>query len=231
MELLTYADLRTKVEKDLDLETEDFIQSDEMIGYFNEAIDECEAEIHKLGMEDEYFLKKTALPLVQGQEEYDLPTDIYANKIRHVVYKNGTKIFTIKRCRKDKFLKYADYQLSPPTDFYEYFIINPTAGEKPKIVLLPASRETSSTNVTIWHIRNANKLVGDDSVCDIQEFSSFIIKFVKWKVLQKEGHPGQDSAKQELEEQRQLMKETLENMVPDEDSEIPGDYSIYEEMS
>ena len=74
-------------------------------------------------------------------------------------------------------------------------------------------------------------MVDDTSVCDIPQFATFIYKFAKWKILQKEGNPGVDSAKEELESQRQLMKETLENMVPDEDSKIPLDLGVYSDMS
>lgn len=232
MELRTYAQIKSKIEQDLDIETEDFIQPDELLGYVNEAIDECEAEIHKLGMEDEYFLTRSHIPLTLGVEEYDLPSDIYANKIRRLMYERGNVIFAIKRLRKDQFELYATYkQYPPPSNFYVYMLINPTAGDKPKILLIPQARETDSSVVRIWYIRNANKMVDDTSVCDIPEFAPFIIKFAKWKVLQKEGNPGMDAAKEELESQRQLMKETLENMVPDDDSRIQVDVSTYQEMS
>jgi hypothetical protein len=232
MDLLTYDQIKTKIQRDLDLETEDFIQADELLGYVNEAIDECEAEIHKLGMEDYYFLTRGFISLVTNQEEYDLPSDIYANKIRRIMYENGNVIFPVRRLRKDQFELYAIYkQYPPPSNFYCYMVINPTAGAKPKILLVPKARETSASVCRIWYIRNANKMVNTASVCDIPEFASFIIKFAKFKCLQKEGNPQQDSAKQELEEQRKLMQETLENMIPDDDSKIPADFSTYTEMS
>lgn len=232
MDLLTYGQIKTKIQMDLDLETEDFIQANELLGYVNEAIGECQSEIHKLGMEDHYFTSRAFISLILDQEEYELPTDIYANKIRRVMYEKGNIIFPVRRLRKDEFELYAIYkQYPPPSNFYCYMIINPTAGGKPKLLLIPKSRETDAGVCRVWYIRNANKMVDDDSVCDIPEFVSFVIKYAKYKCLQKEGNPQQDSAKSDLEEQRQLMKETLENMVPDDDSKIQGDLSIYQEMS
>ena len=77
----TYAQLLAKIEKDLDLESEDFIQDDELMEYFNDAIRECESHIHKLGLEDVYFKTFDNPSLVSGTSDYAMPTNIFANKI------------------------------------------------------------------------------------------------------------------------------------------------------
>src|SRR5574343_1459592 len=119
MDLLTYGQIKTKILMDLDLETEDFVQAAELLGYVNEAIDECESEIHKLGMEDHYFTSRAYLPLVINEEEYELPSNIYANKIRRVMYHKGNIIFPVRRLRKEEFELYEIYTLyPPPSNFY-----------------------------------------------------------------------------------------------------------------
>lgn len=232
MDLLTYAQIKANIQRETDTETEDFIQPLELLQYVNEGIDKAEAEIHALGMEDEYFLSRVNLALVQGQEEYDLPSDIYANKIRRIMYANGSTIFPINRSRKKRFDVYTEFKQFPPgTNYYEYFIFNPTAGAKPKLLLMPQAQETSAANVKIWYIRNANTMVDDDSVCDIPEFHSFIEKYAKWKIYFKEGNPAAADAAAELQADKTQMIETLQNMVPDDNSQIEGDLSHYQEMS
>jgi hypothetical protein len=229
MNYQTYSAVRQKIQRDLDIQDELFIQSDELMGYVNDAIDECEAEI--MTIYEDYFLTSASLSLVQGQSDYSLPSDIYANKIRSIIYANGTTIFPITRVRDwKKFEKIALLNQYPNTVEYNYLIKNPSAQDGMKLVLIPAARETNSTAVTIWYLRNANRVTSDSSIIDIPEFVSFVIAHAKVSCLQKEGHPNLPIAIQNLEKQRQLMSETLTEMVPDQDNMIELDTTRYEEM-
>lgn len=226
----TWKEIKDKVRRDLDLIEETFISSDEMLGYANEAIDEAEAEIHAIY--EDYFLTSSAVSLVSGTSEYSLPSDIYAHKIRGIVYTSGDIIFQVPRIRDwNKFLKMAHETQYPDTTRYCYIIKNASAASGPKIVLFPQARETSSTVMTVWYLRNANHLVDDDSICDIPEFVNFVIQFIKARCYEKEGHPNGDMAIGVLERQRKLMVETLTEMVPDGDSTIEMDLTSYEEMN
>jgi hypothetical protein len=231
----SFADIRTKVERELDIEVEDFIQPDEFIGYVNDGIDEAEAEIHKLGIEDEYFLTKSNLALVTGQSEYTLPTDIYANKIRAITYRNGSIIYTIKRMRMSGKFEQIEHilQYNQSTDYYKYILLNPSAAAGIQLYLLPPSLETSSTNVTMWYIRNANRWLTDETAfCDLPEIAvNFLEAFVHWRVFDKEQHPGVGEKLNAMVQKKQLMVETLTNMVPDEESEIEKDLSLYQDIS
>ena len=55
----TYADLKSYLEKELDLEDETFITADEMQSYFNEAVDMIEAAIHNIY--EDYFLTNASI--------------------------------------------------------------------------------------------------------------------------------------------------------------------------
>lgn len=225
----TYGELKEKVENDLDLIDELFITPNELLSYFNEAIDQAEAEIHKLGCENEYFLSAMNMPLVYGQSEYALPENIYANKIRRIVYSHNNRIYPIERFRGSKmFEQIADTLSDPGSDpWYKYIIKNDSAATGPKIVLFPAAQETNSAAVTIWYIRNANRLINDSDVLDIPEFSSFVIQHVKCRAYEKEGHPNVQAALAVLQSERQLMIETLSEMVPDDDNRVEMDVSYY----
>ena len=57
----TYGSLKNKIEMDLDLQDETFVQSDEMVGYVNEGLKECFGEI--LGLKkDNYFMTQWFVP-------------------------------------------------------------------------------------------------------------------------------------------------------------------------
>lgn len=228
----TYAQMKSKIERDWDLEEEEMIPDGELIEYFNDAIREAEANIHRLCVEDKYFETKAALALVSGTADYSLPATIYANKILKIVYNDGSRVYEIARLRgKDKYAEVAAItNANEGTPQYKYLIRNDSSAGN-KIQLVPASVETSATNVTVWFIRSATVMSTTSSICDIPEFYNFIYAFVSWRILGKDGDPRAAAAKGELERQRQLMIETLETMVDDGDNEIIPDVSHYEEMS
>lgn len=228
---VTYEDAKKKVERDLDLEEENFIQAEEMLEYFNEALRQAEAEV--LGIYEDYFLAKESFALVSGTSLYSLPTTIYAHKIRRMIYKNGATIYTIKRLRTmDKFLDRAFILNSDPTDYYQYMIFKATDGHQ--IELIPAAKETSASNVTIFYLKKVDVIADDDDIVDkdIPESIDYIYAYVKARCKQKEnaGMMPPDAA-QELEYQKKLFVETLTTMVPDDDNEVEQDVSIYQESS
>lgn len=225
----SYAEIKAKVESDLDLEDETFIRADEMLGYANEAVDEAEAEIH--GIYEDYFLTRSPLALVTGTEEYAFPSNIYANKIRRIMYRNGGDYYTISRIRDwKKFEEYTEEIAYQSSTRYRYFLINSTAGA-PKIVLSPPAKETSASNVTIWYIRNANRFAADTDKCDIPEFVEFVIQYMKVRCYEKEGNPLVQKAITDLEQQRDQMTATLQAMVIDDDDEIQPDLTLYRDHS
>lgn len=228
MRYWTYLEIKTKIQADLDLEDETFVQPTELLAYANEAIDEAEAEIHS--SYEDYFLSRTTVTLVNGTEGYALPSTIYANKIRGVIYKNGTQWHMVQRIRDwRKFEEYTSQLVNPDSGsvIYRYIIDNSTAGT-PKMVFSPTPVEAGSY-ITVWHYRNANRLTLDADICDIPEFVNFVIQYMKVRCYEKELHPNLQMAVAALEQQRQLMKATLANMVPDVDNEIEMDRSHYEE--
>ena len=230
---ITYADMKLKLERDMDLEGEEFIQEDELMELFNDGIRECEAHIHKLGLEDLYFKTSDTPSIVQGTADYAMPTNIYMNKLIECVYANGTTIFEVKRLKgKDKHLKKALIESdagSNPT--YLYDIRNDTAAGGVKWVLVPSAKETS-TNITRWFIRETTKMVDDTSICDLPAVClNFIYAFVSWRAWAKEGDGRAMEAMSVVEKQRALMLDTLAEMTPDEENEVQGDTSIYDEMS
>jgi hypothetical protein len=222
MTLWTWAEIKAKVKNDLDLNDEDFIDATMLLAYANEAIDE--AEQHVITINEDYLLQSASLALVNGTQEYSLPTNIYANKIRRIFYDNGSNKYEIRRIRD--LSEIPNIESSEP---YKYIPVVDSSGAY-KIKLYPASRETSSSNVTIWFIGNANELALDADVMNIPEAVHFVMAHMKLRCAQKESHPGQIQAAQELERQRQLLVDTLTAMVPDDDNKVLIDQSFYDDF-
>lgn len=232
MKYWTWSEIRTKIEQECDLEDETFVRQSELLAYCNEAIDEAEAGIHSLY--EDYFLKKTTISVSSGDEFFSLPTylpDIFGDKIRRIIFtqSGGTTVYTVTRLKDWKKFEQkavADTQIS--TDLYQYFLINSTPGN-PEIMLVPKSRESGT--LTVWYLRNANRLELDADICDIPEFIHFIFAYLKVKIYGKEGHPGYPEALERLETERAQMLATLSSRVPDADNEIELDLSAYEDMN
>ena len=223
----TYEDIRDKILREHDLEDETFIGEDELLGYYNDAVDEAEAEIH--GIYEDYFLASANLELEVDVELYSLPSDIYANKIRRVIYQNGSLTYEVRRLRDwKKFINKADADLYATDRYYGYFLKNNSIEDGVQLLLVPKSREDSETNVTIWYIRNATRATDETSKCDIPEFLNFIYAHMRCSIRRKEFNgdvPQTDLLA--LEAQRKLMVDTLTAMVPDDQTEIEQDLSHY----
>ena len=227
----TYAQVKAKIERDLDLEQETFISPEEMMGYCNEAIDDIEAEIHMVGAEEAYFLKRADFALVSGTALYSLPSDIYANKIRRFIYKSGNEFYKINRVRSvDKFLDIAMENHYDTSDTYRYILVNQSANDGMQVQLVPPSKETSSTNAEIWYIRNANTVTADTDKIDIPEFINVILQHMKVRCYEKEGHPMLQKAMSDLARLKEKMKATLIAWTHDDDNELLPNLDTYEHM-
>lgn len=230
MKYWTYGEIRTKVETDLDLQDETFISYNEMLGYANEAIDEVERQIHDLC--SDYFLTRANLVLVDGQEAYDLPSDIYAVKIRSIVYRNGTLVWKFDRIRD--WYKFEQYEfektnLTGNSRRYGYFVVNTTPGQ-PQILITPTPNEDGAYG-KMWYIRNANEMVDDTSVCDIPEAVNYVMAYMKMKCMEKELHPNLPKISADVDSQRADTLKNLSEMYPDNETEIEADTRLYDDMN
>lgn len=228
MKFWTWAEIRAKVERDLDLEGETFITPDEMLGYANEAIDEVERTVHTLCQD--YFLTRASISLVQGQEAYDLPPNIYAMKVRSIVCREGASAWRVERIRDwHKFEQYETEQTDGGDQYqYGYFIINATAGQ-PQFLLAPTP--TSTGTLKVWYLRNANNLVLDTDVCDIPEAANYVMQYIKVRCYEKEQNPMLQKAIEDLATEKTTTISTLSSQVVDNANEIETDTRLYDDMN
>lgn len=222
----TYGSLVTKVSNDYDVTDENFISATELLGLFNEAIDDVEAIIHNLHHEDKYFMAPQAsIALVNGTQDYALPSDIYANKIRHLWYENGSVIYELSRNRRLPDVKYIQ-----SGELYSYLLVNDsTAGVR--LRLFPTPTESGSF-IKLWYIRNiralAASLTDTANTLELPESANFIIQHVKRGIARKMRRADLvDMEDKLLVQQLALLETKLKEMVPDEDTLIPLDLSSY----
>lgn len=174
MKVWRFEEAQNKLLEDLDLQDETFISPTEMVGYFNDAIQDAESEIQNLTLAPDYFLTSKPLPLVTGQSEMVLPSNIYANKIRSVVYQNGAIIYPITKLKSlSEFLDVAFGQQFGQADDYRYLLKNDEPGQI-RMLLTPVSRDqallppplpypeafTPVVNIPalIWYVRSAQRM-------------------------------------------------------------------------
>lgn len=223
----------TKIELDLDLEEEEFIQPNEMTGYINDAITIVEAHMNTLGMKDRYYYKRTTLNLVQGTADYALPSDIYEHKIREVVYSNGPTIYRINPMDKDSTEEDIELtNLYQTTDYYQYRIRSDSSAST-VFQLIPASRETATGVVKIGYFRDLGRVVNDADLVEVPDIAlMWLYQYVKVKVYEKESHDNYAAAVAELEKLEELMLSTLQGQLADGQAQrLEMDKSIYEEFS
>lgn len=219
----TYSELTTKVKSELDLFEETFITDAELLVYFNEAMAMVEALCHTIY--EDIFLVKSTITLVSGTQDYALPTNIYHNKIRRLIFNDGgANQYDIKRLHN---LSEVPFVVS--TDNLRYIITNDSSiGYRISFYPTPP---VSGIYVTIFYLREAKRFTGTDSeTCDIPEFSNVVVQYAKVRCMEKEGHPDLSEAISALDNLKSLMVETLTNRVPDEDTEILKDYSFYRDF-
>jgi len=158
----TYNDLLLFVQDKLDLRDEDFITDEEVLKYTEEALKFCEAEIHKLNIQDQYFVAHAPITLVAGKFDYDLPSNIYGNKILRVVYSDGSITRPIKRITNKNRFEDSDYTRKfgiPTQGNYGYMLVNNDTRSGTKLRLFPTPTESSGVISTNADISTSNVLL------------------------------------------------------------------------
>ncbi len=244
MRIPTWGEIETKIRTDLDLlDPNNNIGQDEMAALGNDAIDCAQALIMR--EREDYFITPATLTLVQGASNLALPTDIYAQKIREIIYKNGDRIYPLRRLR-DPMMFYRkaviDRQSTNLTE-YHWFLKSTTAGAQDELLITPTAQE-SGAYLEMWYIRHANRIglqAAPDSVSratqiattiDIPEWRAYIEQHVKRKCYEKmKLSEAYMAASSELQRLTDDMIITLKDRAEDNETEIALDISHYVESN
>lgn len=226
MILNTYNTIVTKLQNDLDLINEVFVSPAELLGYMNEAISDAEKSIHNLGHEDKYFLTTGNISLVNGQQDYSLPADIYGNKIRKIYYVNGSLFYRVDKIRQLDSLLFVQ-----PGDNYQFLLPN-LGPNQLKLRLYPTPTESLTNGLVLWYVREANKLTSSttdaNNVSEIPESDNFIYAHVRLSIAKKSKRQDWIQVEAAAREQAyNLMLESLADFTLDENNSVIMDLSSY----
>ncbi len=104
MEYPTYASIKQRVEERIDTQEETFVGANELLRYCQDAIDFCENKIHTFQVADRYFETVAPIAITSGVMDYQMPSDIYANKITRLMHERNDDIYEIMRLKnKDRY--------------------------------------------------------------------------------------------------------------------------------
>jgi len=217
--MATLLDLKTRVKQELDTEDEDFISAAELLGYIRRAVNSAENVV--LTLYEDYFLAAPfTLTFVANQAGYDLPTNIYAQKIRKLIYDNSGTRYLVKRIKRIE-----ETVSIESSEDYRYLITNDaTAGVKLTLYPTPAS---SGQTLKLWYLRNAKELTLDADVLDIPEAYDYITQHVKDSCINKERMQPDAPKSAALTEEEDLLVSALTERFPDEDNIIEPDLGFY----
>lgn len=218
--MATLFDVKTRVKRELDTEDEDFISEPELEGYIKRAINSAENLI--LTLNEDYFLAKPhTITLQSGVTEYALPSGIYANKIRKLIYDQGA----LDRYLVKKIKKVEDTSSIELFDDYKFLITNdPVDGFR--INIYPTPQSTGEI-LKLWYLRNVNEPSVDTDVIDLPEAFNYIVQYVKDECVKKERMTPDAPKSAALAEEERLLIEALTDRIPDEDNTIEPDLSFY----
>lgn len=232
--MATLQNIIDRLKADLDVEDQinPFVSETDLIRFINSAIREAESEIHNIF--EDYFLSEEDLNMVNGGSFIALPSDMFANKIRALIYNptDQNQRYEIKPIRRLEEIQYIDSQ-----DDYRYKIFNDadlTSGVA-MIRLYPPARETTADVIKCYYLRNATQFATDGTenanTVDIPEFEAFLEAHAKVKVYEKDGDPRMQEAKEDRERQRKIMIESLTRMAADNNTYVLKDTTFYDDFT
>ena len=227
----TLKQIRDQVISDLDLEEEEWISNSELNVWINEGIKVAESQIHTL-YEDYFLVESDPVTITSGQSLVDYPSDIYANKIRKIVFTDNRNTHNgsheVERVKNLIEGKNADLYANDTTTPILRWTPTNRSGIGRKIRLFPESGR--SGELYIWYIREVSQLVNDTDVCEVDEFSHYIVQYAKTKAYLKDGDPRAQDSKALEEQYKADMINTLSDMVPDKNNELHMDMGHYIDM-
>lgn len=214
----TWLELREEIENDHDLQEETMITASDLLSWANEAIDDAEEMVHT-ETEGKYFETETTISIVNGQSTYDLPANMYANKIVNLFYNKGDDSYEVHEVEEIAKI------VGKTCGDFEYRIINEPDGHKLK--LYPTPEADLADGLLLFYIRNATTIVGDASVIDIPEAHGFIKQYIGDKVINKERNTLDAPESAALKRKREALKLTLQKKTQTEKRPLSANYSYY----
>lgn len=208
-----------------------------LIQKVNDSLQEIQGHINK--QYEDYFLTYSTYQMNSSesqQTEYNLPTDIFMNKIRRVIYHRGSTPLNNNSdtYKMNRLQNIDDAHAFVGGERYNYMLIDrPVTGEavdyRTKLVTFPYGANDNDY-FTVWYIRELATVSSTGDTVDLP-FMRYLVEDVKYKCLEKDiGNPMASIIASNRKEQLDLMQASIANKIPDDQSGyIRPDTSHYED--
>ena len=223
--------LTTKIQRDLELHAEIFVQPEDIKSFINDAIDDAEELI--IDSFSDFFITFEDYTVEVGDSFLALPDDIYEMRTRGLYFDkksyNQTSTVNTGTWYKIKKIRLESISQVSSNDFYQYRNIN-TQADGPRIHIFPNIREDSQGRFRLWYIRKAKRL---DELADVLETGlrpQYIISHAKVAILHKENSDMVGLELEKLGAQTKKMLDSLSRVADDdEDSYLsPDNNALFE---
>jgi hypothetical protein len=118
---MNLSEIKTEVVESIDMQeaigSDSFISDAELIRYINKGIRKVEAQIHTIY--EDYFLDVESLPIIINLSTYSLPDNIYASKIRKIIFSSNSSTYEIKRIKD-----IVEIEEMSDSDLFKYLLSN-----------------------------------------------------------------------------------------------------------
>jgi len=228
---ITLQNLTEQIQKDLGfvasngslLQGSNIVPPAEIQTHIRDAIEDATTFVHTL-YEDYFLVPEKAVNIVAGTNSYAVPTGLYINKMRRLIYDDGSKKYDIN------FIKNISDTPSLINDTYLQYIIVHELGIGYRLRFYPTPQFTSATFVKAWYLREPKELLLTTDEMDLpKQCKNFVLADAKLRCLQKiPGDLRTANLEKEYVFQRERIVSVLKNKVPDNRSnELQADFSDY----
>jgi len=229
--MTTLLEMKEKIKSDLEMREEQYLPDSDIVKLINDAVSDAHKNIVRVY--EDYFLSFHSQELLATQSVLALPPDIFADKIRAMIYRDGAIQTSSITCEFGKVKSLRDALnirnvASDSTGAMRLWMITDQAVTTRSVKLIPETGKAGF--VDMWYIRRPAIMVNDSDICPIPEFSDYVVQKAKVAYYRNDGDPRYQTEKAELLELQEQMINTLSNRtLGEDDNVIKRDVSFYED--
>ena len=229
--MATLLEMKEKIKSDLEMREEQYLPDADIVRLINDAV--SDAHKHIVRVYEDYFLSFHTQELAATQSVLTLPVDLFADKIRAIIYRDGEIGSASITCEFSKVKSLRDAMnvrniISSNSGAMRLWLLTDQTVATRGVKLIPETGRAG--HVDMWYIRRPALMVNDSDVCPIPEFADYVVQKAKVAYYRNDGDPRYADEKGELLELQEQMINTLSNRtLGEDDNVIKRDVSFYED--
>ena len=229
--MTTLLEMKEKIKSDLEMREEQYLPDSDIVRLINDAV--SDAHKHIVRVYEDYFLSFHTQELAATQSVLTLPVDLFADKIRAIIYRDGEIGSASITCEFSKVKSLRDAMnvrniISNNSGAMRLWLLTDQTVATRGVKLIPETGRAG--HVDMWYIRRPALMANDSDVCPIPEFADYVVQRAKVAYYRNDGDPRYADEKGELLELQEQMINTLSNRtLGEDDNVIKRDVSFYED--